>query len=242
MVPKKLPLDLEEEILFRVPPRSLHCFRSVCKEWNALSRDKRLINKNFACAPPEFILKTRSNIYSISVNLNDDNPTINVRDLCFGDHLRGQHSLYGTCDGNFFLYDHFHEGGGCMVVDPKRVTRLLRERVLSVYKGDRFSVLEQSKKTRKIEIWVTKNKIGNGDDGDDVVWIKFMTISRPDFPMVLISHPSTNYFVENNIYGKAFVLSCPTKKPKAAWIKIDGVVFAKSDQSSVFVPSLITIP
>jgi len=103
-------------------------------------------------------------------------------------------------------------------------------------------VLEQSKKTRKIEIWVTKNKIGNGDDGDDVVWIKFMTISRPDFPMVLISHPSTNYFVENNIYGKAFVLSCPTKKPKAAWIKIDGVVFAKSDQSSVFVPSLITIP
>jgi len=116
MVPKKLPLDLEEEILFRVPPRSLHCFRSVCKEWNALSRDKRLINKNFACAPPEFILKTRSNIYSISVNLNDDNPTINVRDLCFGDHLRGQHSLYGTCDGNFFLYDHFHEGGGCMVL------------------------------------------------------------------------------------------------------------------------------
>ncbi|KAF8118192.1 hypothetical protein N665_0006s0185 [Sinapis alba] len=30
--------------------------------------------------------------------------------------------------------------------------------VLSVFKGDRFSVLKQSKVTKKIEIWVTKNK------------------------------------------------------------------------------------
>ncbi|KAG7585342.1 F-box domain [Arabidopsis thaliana x Arabidopsis arenosa] len=373
MVERKLPLDLEEEILFRVPPRSLLRFRSVCREWNTLFHNKRFINKNFACARPEFMLKTYSYIYSISVDLNDD-PTINVRDLRF-DHLHGRHyNLKGTCDGNFFLYD-FHEGGGCVVSNPllrqnkwfakaknicgkymgydgsrpeksykiigmwerhsldgitttylvsefaanaywkvtdhtsfyeepafrsdssgnnrvslngnlywtahtypetgqyfirmldfskeieksqktfcvlpcKKKKSTTHTRVLSMYKGDRFSVLEQSRKTREIEIWVTKDKIGNGDDGDNVVWIKFMTVSIPDFPMVL-SHMSTKYFVDNNIYGKSFVLCCPSKRLKAAWvyivrgdlckkIKIDQVLC--EFESSVYVPSLITIP
>ncbi|KAG7585255.1 F-box associated interaction domain [Arabidopsis thaliana x Arabidopsis arenosa] len=119
--------------------------------------------------------------------------------------------------------------------------------VLAIYKGDRFSVLEQCKRTSEIEIWVTKNKIGNGDDGDDVVWIKFMTFSIPDFPLVL-SYKS--YLVDNNIYGKSFVLCCLTKKPKQGWvyivrgdmckqIKIDKVLC--KFQSSVYVPSLINI-
>ncbi|CAH8256526.1 unnamed protein product [Arabidopsis lyrata] len=369
MVERKLPLDLEEEILFRVPPRSLLRFRSVCREWNTLFHNKRFINKNFACARPEFMLKTYSHIYSISVDLNDD-PTIKVRDLRF-DPLRGRHY---NLDGNFFLYD-FHDGGGCVVSNPllrqnkwfakaKNIcgkymgydgsrpeksykiigmwerhsldgittTYLVSEfaanaywkvtdhtsfyeepafrsdssgnnrvslngnlywtahtypetgqyfirmldfskeiemcqktfcvlpckekkstthtRVLSMYKGDRFSVLEQSRKTREIEIWVTKDKISNADNGDDVVWIKFMTVSIPDFPMVL-SHMSTKYFVDNNIYGKSFVLCCPSKIPKAAWvyivrgdlckkIKIDQVLC--EFESSVYVPSLITIP
>ncbi|CAH8256573.1 unnamed protein product [Arabidopsis lyrata] len=123
-------------------------------------------------------------------------------------------------------------------------------RILSIYKGDRFSVLEQSKKTREIEIWVTKDKIGNGDDGDHVVWIKFMTFSIPDFPMLLCNSPA-RYFVDNNIYGKSFVLCCPSKRPKAAWVYIvrgDMCKKIKIDQvlcefeSSVYVPSLITIP
>ncbi|AEE32925.1 F-box associated ubiquitination effector family protein [Arabidopsis thaliana] len=123
-------------------------------------------------------------------------------------------------------------------------------RILSIYKGDRFSVMEQCKRTREIEIWVTKNKIGNGDDGNDVVWIKFMTVSIPNFPMVLC-HNSTSYFVDDSISGKSFVLCFSTKKPKQAWvyivrgdlckkIKIDEVVC--TFQSCAYVPSLISIP
>nr|ABE65724.1 F-box family protein-like protein [Arabidopsis thaliana] len=122
-------------------------------------------------------------------------------------------------------------------------------RILSIYKGDRFSVLQQSKRTGEINIWVTEKEIGNGDNGDDVVWMKFMTLSRPDFP-ILLSHISTSYFVDNDIYGKSLVLCCPSTKPRQAWvyivrgdlckkIKIDGVQCRF--QSSVYVPSLITI-
>ncbi|VYS49462.1 unnamed protein product [Arabidopsis thaliana] len=122
-------------------------------------------------------------------------------------------------------------------------------RILSIYKGDRFSVLQQSKRTGEVNIWVTEKEIGNGDNGDDVVWIKFMTLSRPDFP-ILLSHTSTSYFVDNDIYGKSLVLCCPSTKPRQAWvyivrgdlckkIKIDGVQCRF--KSSVYVPSLITI-
>ncbi|KAF3537853.1 hypothetical protein F2Q69_00020141 [Brassica cretica] len=52
--------------------------------------------------------------------------------------------------------------------------------VLSVFKGDGFSLLRQCHVTKKIEIWVTKNKI-NIEDGNDVVWMNFMTFSIPDF-------------------------------------------------------------
>ncbi|KAL9860468.1 putative F-box domain-containing protein [Arabidopsis thaliana] len=110
MVGRKLPSDLEEEILFRVPPRSLVRFRSVCKEWKTLFNNKRFINRNFACARQEFMLQTHSHIYSINVNLKED-PTIKVRDLRF-DLLRQryQYHLYGICDGNFFMED-FDVGG-----------------------------------------------------------------------------------------------------------------------------------
>ncbi|XP_019082583.1 PREDICTED: putative F-box protein At1g58090 [Camelina sativa] len=122
-------------------------------------------------------------------------------------------------------------------------------RALSIYKGDRLSVLQQSRSTGETNIWVTEKKIVNGDDGGNVVWIKFMTVSRPNFPM-LVRHISTSYFVDNNIYGKSLVLCCRSKKPKEAWvyivrgdlckkIKIDEVVC--DFQSSVYVPSLINI-
>ncbi|EOA34255.1 hypothetical protein CARUB_v10021767mg [Capsella rubella] len=122
-------------------------------------------------------------------------------------------------------------------------------RALSNYKGDRFAVLQQRISTREIKIWVTEKRIGNGDDGDNVVWIKFMNVSRPNFPLVL-DHMSVSYFVDHNIYGKSFVLCCYSKRPKQAWvyvvrgdmckkIKIDGV--SCRFQSEVYIPSLITI-
>ncbi|XP_010451399.1 PREDICTED: putative F-box protein At1g58090 [Camelina sativa] len=356
VVSRKLPSDVEEEILVRVPPLSLLCFKSVCKEWNTLFNNKRFINKNFVCARPEFMLQTHSHIYSISADLNDD-PTIKKIGLCL-DLRRGRYRVSGICDGYFFLNGH-HERGlvwNPLLSHPKRIAKdnvicgrnigydgsgpeksykiigrcstdsidrvavfelatnkwkvthrtssskklspdLCRVslngnlywtgykypqtgkyfiemldfskeimkifcilpcegksagshiRALSIYKGDRFSVLQQSRRTGETKIWVTEKKIGNGDDGGDVVWIKFMTVSRPDFPM-LVRHISTSYFVDNNIYGKILVLCCRSKKPIKAWvyivrgdlckkIKIDEVVC--DFQSSVYIPSLINI-
>ncbi|KAL1202551.1 putative F-box protein [Cardamine amara subsp. amara] len=72
MVSRKLPSELEEEILIQVPRQSLARLRTVCKEWNTLFNDKIFVNKHLACSHPEFVLQTDSNICSISINLNDD--------------------------------------------------------------------------------------------------------------------------------------------------------------------------
>ncbi|KAG7585341.1 Reverse transcriptase domain [Arabidopsis thaliana x Arabidopsis arenosa] len=267
---------------------------------------QRFFMGRLATSPQEFMLKTHSHIYSISVNLNDD-PTIKVRDFELPGH---RYHLEGTYDGNFFMYD-FHKGGSVVsnpllrqtkwipadeiicsmsmgydgsrpeksysiigdnsyntdhlagkvtrrfavfefatnawkitnhtsfhkeshseliVSDSDRVslngnlywtaynynetgqyfiimldfskeiekrrifcilpfkgkTACTHTRGLAIYKGDRFSALEQCARTREIEIWVTKNKIGNGDDEDNVVWIKFMTVSIPNFPLLSV--------------------------------------------------------
>ncbi|ESQ52283.1 hypothetical protein EUTSA_v10017596mg [Eutrema salsugineum] len=71
---EKLPWDLIEEILTRVPPKSLVRFKIVSKQWNALFIDKRFINKHKKMF--RFILRTRSKIYSVSIN-----PKIEVREL-----------------------------------------------------------------------------------------------------------------------------------------------------------------
>ncbi|EOA34312.1 hypothetical protein CARUB_v10021830mg [Capsella rubella] len=357
---RKLPLDIEEEILARVSPRSLRRFKFVCKDWDALLKSKIFVNKNFACGRSEFMIQTHSHIYSINVDLNDD-PTIKVTDLCFDSPRRHRYFVCGICDGHLFIdsslegslvwnplliekpekiakdvvcgrsMGYQYDGSGtkkiykiigccstdridrvavlefatnkwevthcttsdktvgsrdlCMVslngnlywtgskyphngeyfiemLDfSKEIVKIFcilpcvgkkqgsHTRALSIYKGDRFSVLQQSRKTGETEIWVTEKKIGNGDDGGNVVWIKFLNILRPDFPMI-VRHHSTSYFVDNNIYGKSFVMCCRSKKPKQAWvyivrgdickkIKIDEV--ACEFKSSAYVPSLITI-
>lgn len=47
-MPVRLLSDLEEEILCRVPYRSLARFRSVCKLWNSLILEERLLQKNLS--------------------------------------------------------------------------------------------------------------------------------------------------------------------------------------------------
>ncbi|XP_010418889.1 PREDICTED: putative F-box protein At1g58090 [Camelina sativa] len=124
MVPKKalmserqLPSDLEEEILVRVPPLSLVRFRSVCKGWNTLFNDKRFVERNFACGRPEILLKTHSHLYSVSVDLNKDEPTIKVTDLR-SDFRLGRFHHQGTCDGYYlFTYD-MDEEYRCLVWNP----------------------------------------------------------------------------------------------------------------------------
>ncbi|ESQ29639.1 hypothetical protein EUTSA_v10024017mg, partial [Eutrema salsugineum] len=53
--------------------------------------------------------------------------------------------------------------------------------ILSILMSLRFSLLERCDETLETKIWVTKKKITNGDDGEDVVWIKFMSVSTPNF-------------------------------------------------------------
>ncbi|EOA33966.1 hypothetical protein CARUB_v10021461mg [Capsella rubella] len=339
--PRKLPLDLEEEILVRVPPRSLVRFRTVCKTWNTLLNNKRFANKQLPFARPEFMLHTDHRTYSVSVNLNNEDPTTKVRNFYFDfTKIYGtDHHTYDDCgnsDGYFFLYQPYefrpcgvvwnpffrqvrwiqtmvfsfnlcgmvYNGNGpdksynkivgtsyCFEDDHQgiimfdfetnawksidhagyvakhtreqslrynnvslngnlywtaynletgryfiRFLDLLEERVkpfcvlpckkrnyshshvLAIYKGDRFSLLEHCKETSKSKIWVTKNKISSRGDGDDVVWIKFMTISRPSYPRFY--HKFSRYMVEDNIYGKTFIMCCSNNRNGQAYVYI----------------------
>ncbi|KAF2544796.1 hypothetical protein F2Q70_00020876 [Brassica cretica] len=66
---------LLEDILSRVPPIPLVRFRTVCKRWNTLFGDKTFIN-NHKMSTLQFILVTKSKIYSVSLN-----PQIELREL-----------------------------------------------------------------------------------------------------------------------------------------------------------------
>ncbi|CAH8260842.1 unnamed protein product [Arabidopsis lyrata] len=48
MMISDLPHDLESEILYRVPAKSLAKWKTTCKRWYALFRDPRFVKKNFA--------------------------------------------------------------------------------------------------------------------------------------------------------------------------------------------------
>ncbi|CDY56262.1 BnaCnng30030D [Brassica napus] len=39
-------MDLMEEILSRVPVKSIGAVRSTCRNWNALSKDQSFVNKH----------------------------------------------------------------------------------------------------------------------------------------------------------------------------------------------------
>ncbi|CAH2076312.1 unnamed protein product [Thlaspi arvense] len=69
-----LPWELTEEILSRVPPRSLVRFRAVSKQWKALIDDKTFINNHKSAF--RFILTTYNKIYSVSID-----PKIVLREL-----------------------------------------------------------------------------------------------------------------------------------------------------------------
>ncbi|CAH8339595.1 unnamed protein product [Eruca vesicaria subsp. sativa] len=115
--------------------------------------------------------------------------------------------------------------------------------VLRVFTGDRFSLLKQAHLTKKIQIWVTKNKI-HKLGGRDVKWMNFMEVSVPNFPD--LTAPS--YFINDK---KLVVCSCD--KDGRAWIyvvennklisktKIDLVVDLWPSHCS-FIPSLVSVP
>ncbi|CAN6812175.1 unnamed protein product [Brassica oleracea] len=122
--------------------------------------------------------------------------------------------------------------------------------VLRVFRGDRFSLLKQCHMTKKIEIWVTKNKI-NIEDGDDVVWMNFMTLSIPNFPGLVpnkYSYSQPSYFIQ---YKRLVMCSCD--ETGKAWIYVveENKLISKVRMSSVvdpwplhctYFPSLVPVP
>ncbi|XP_009146074.3 putative F-box protein At1g47390 [Brassica rapa] len=122
--------------------------------------------------------------------------------------------------------------------------------VLRVFRGDRFSLLKQCYKTKKIEIWVTKNKI-NVEDGNDVVWMNFRTLSIPNFPGLVSNEYSSSqpsYFIDD----KRLVL-CSCDETGHPWIYVveENKLISKVQLNDVFdpwplhctyFPSLVPVP
>ncbi|KAL1188477.1 Protein SUPPRESSOR OF NIM1 1 [Cardamine amara subsp. amara] len=103
----KLPWELEEEILSRLPPQSLVRFRSLCKKWNSLFTDKSFLNNHFPRSRPQFIFLTNSKIYSIDIiNHNSNNPTIKLHELPSSDipnrDTLMNYTTITTCDDLLF--------------------------------------------------------------------------------------------------------------------------------------------
>ncbi|RID67069.1 hypothetical protein BRARA_D02173 [Brassica rapa] len=123
--------------------------------------------------------------------------------------------------------------------------------VVRFFKGDRFSVLKQCHVTKKIEIWVTKNKV-NVEDGRDVVWVSFMTFSIPNFPSLVQAEPYSDQQPSYYIDNKRLVM-CSCDENGQAWIyvlgenklisivQLDSVVDPWPSHCTYF-PSLVPVP
>ncbi|KAF2563602.1 hypothetical protein F2Q70_00014003 [Brassica cretica] len=117
-----------------------------------------------------------------------------------------------------------------------------------VFMGDRFSLLKQSHLTKKIQIWVTKNKI-HKQGGRDVEWMNFMEVSTPNLPDLIFHYSQPSYFINDD---KRLVV-CSCDETGRAWIyvvgdnklisktKIDLLVDFWPSHCS-FIPSLVSVP
>uniref|UniRef100_A0A0D3CLE4 F-box domain-containing protein n=1 Tax=Brassica oleracea var. oleracea TaxID=109376 RepID=A0A0D3CLE4_BRAOL len=311
---EKLPWELVEEILSRVPPKPVVRFRTVCKRWNALFDDNTFINNHKLTF--RFILLTKAKVYSVSLNpeievseltldipgLNNQKPndlvdcnglllcgtkegavvcnpwsgqnrcikaevsqtSLEFRGIGYDGNRIGKKIVYKTLafylnnirsstsawrihdlatdkwkrvlkevkgetrpqnvfimhstrgvslNGNLYwvayclshpsllLVVSFDFGSGkylnfcglpCVENDHSDAL------VLRVFRGDRFSLLKQCHVTKKIQIWVAKDKIDNGHSRD-VKWMSFMEVSIPDLPYLVQtqSYHQPSYFIED---------------------------------------------
>ncbi|KAG5399650.1 hypothetical protein IGI04_014257 [Brassica rapa subsp. trilocularis] len=122
-------------------------------------------------------------------------------------------------------------------------------RSLDVYRGCRFSYLEQKCDTRNIEIWVTKEKIKNRE-GEAVEWMKFMNVLVPEWSSFKVSfwYPPS-YFIDDK--SLSLVLCGYNEERKATIyiakgdkfneIKINDLVEDYPRQRTYF-PSLVQVP
>ncbi|CAH8360694.1 unnamed protein product [Eruca vesicaria subsp. sativa] len=110
-----LPWELEEEILSRLPPKSLVRCRAVSKRWNSLFNDKSFINKHLCLSRPQFIFMTKSKIYSIDII----DQSIDLREL--HSSCRDLNSEYGninTWDDLLFCEYPFDSKKGIALWNP----------------------------------------------------------------------------------------------------------------------------
>ncbi|CAN8257865.1 unnamed protein product [Cochlearia groenlandica] len=125
--------------------------------------------------------------------------------------------------------------------------------VFDVFKGDRFSLLKHSKETKKIEVWVTKDKIICNGDGNDVAWMSFMTLLVPDLPDFVWNeyHCVPSYFIDDNKRKRLVV--CSYDETGRVWIYVmeDNKLVSKTQIDSVvdrwplhcaYFPSLMSVP
>lgn len=360
----KLPWELEEEILSRLPPQSLARFKTVCKRWNALFNDKSFLTNHLSRSRPQFIIQTSSKIYSIDIiDPNGVDPTIELRELpssdipyedtmyytsittcdeflfciyqfrknrtalwnpwlrqvkwieyeeyykdktfyisglgydnrrpekvykvlgyfCWRDEgdyqlrvalyecvshaftfidtpdeaqrpnvsLNG--NLYwitsspGTTDADYFIrsFDFSMENFKPFCLLPCRKNHPFDKFILTVYKGDRFSLLKQCYVTWKIDIWVTKKNIDREEE--EVVWINLMTLPTNNLPSLFWKFSRISYF----IYGKTIFMCCGDYGSEVACIYIVRQDLCKKIQipsriakccHCVYTPSFIPLP
>ncbi|XP_048615241.1 putative F-box/kelch-repeat protein At1g32430 [Brassica napus] len=366
---EKLPWELVEEILSRVPPKPVVRFRTVCKRWNALFDDNTFINNHKLTF--RFILLTKAKVYSVSLNpeievseltldipgLNNQKPndlvdcnglllcgtkegavvcnpwsgqnrcikaevsqtSLEFRGIGYDGNRIGKKIVYKTLafylnnirsstsawrihdlatdkwkrvlkevkgetrpqnvfimhstrgvslNGNLYwvayclshpsllLVVSFDFGSGkylnfcglpCVENDHSDAL------VLRVFRGDRFSLLKQCHVTKKIQIWVAKDKIDNGHSRD-VKWMSFMEVSIPDLPYLVQtqSYHQPSYFIEDKWDGKSLVV-CSCDVDGRAWIYVVGEskIISKTRLDSVVdlwplhctcFPSLVMVP
>ncbi|CAA7028083.1 unnamed protein product [Microthlaspi erraticum] len=116
-----LPRELEWEILSRVPATTLTQFRSTCTRWYALFKDPIFIKKNLGKAERQAILKTRSGVFSVNVNLHGRNnsfdPSIEFTGKLNSLNDSEQVMIYSIfqCDGLFLCQTKDH---GLVVWNP----------------------------------------------------------------------------------------------------------------------------
>ncbi|KAG2306081.1 hypothetical protein Bca4012_084915 [Brassica carinata] len=95
----RLPWELEEEILTRLPSKVLVRFRAVCKQWNSLFNDRSFVYNHLSLSRPQFILLTKYTIYSIDIT----DPTTKLRELHSSRHdLILSNVNITTCDEFLF--------------------------------------------------------------------------------------------------------------------------------------------
>ncbi|CAH8390688.1 unnamed protein product [Eruca vesicaria subsp. sativa] len=123
-------------------------------------------------------------------------------------------------------------------------------RYLDVYRGDRFSYLEQQCDTRNMEIWVTRKKIKN-KGGEAVEWMKLMNVSVPECWSFEFSFwYKLSYFIDDKSLSLV-LCSCTAggktsiyiaKGDKFNEIKLDNLVEDHPLLRLTYFPSLVQVP